>query len=91
MVPAHEANVAVTSRPAGPVLTIAAAGGSSAAADRAPPRLRNPPRRRRPAATTAAAPTTTTTPPVTGNITGLAAASLTDSFNAVGAAFTKAN
>jgi molybdate transport system substrate-binding protein len=33
----------------------------------------------------------TTTPPVTGNITVFAAASLTDSFNAVGAAFTKAN
>jgi molybdate transport system substrate-binding protein len=32
-----------------------------------------------------------TTPPVTGNITVFAAASLTDSFNAVGAAFTKAN
>jgi molybdate transport system substrate-binding protein len=41
-------------------------------------------------ATTTAAPTTTT-PPVTGNITVFAAASLTDSFNAVGAAFTKAN
>jgi molybdate transport system substrate-binding protein len=43
------------------------------------------------AASTTAAPTTTTTPPVTGNITVFAAASLTDSFNAVGAAFTKAN
>jgi molybdate transport system substrate-binding protein len=42
-------------------------------------------------ATTTAAPTTTTTPAVSGNITVFAAASLTDSFNAVGAAFTKAN
>jgi len=41
-------------------------------------------------ATTAAA-TTTTTPAVSGNITVFAAASLTDSFNAVGDAFTAAN